>query len=83
MAPKHIFVLTTTIFELEVIEEPQSPNFVEGSWLKGNQSWIFIGGTDAVDEAEASILWQPELKSQLTAKDPDTVKHWSRRGRGR
>ena len=31
---------------------------------------IFIGRTDA--EAEASILWPPDVKSQLTGKDPDT-----------
>ena len=36
---------------------------------KGNQSWIFIGGTDA--EAEASILWPPEAKNWLIGKDPD------------
>ena len=36
---------------------------------KGNQSWIFIRRTDA--EAEASILWPPETKSQFIRKDPD------------
>ena len=34
---------------------------------KGNQSWIFIGRTDA--EAEAPILWPPDVKSQLVRKD--------------
>ena len=34
---------------------------------KGNQSWIFIGRTDA--EAEAPILWRPDAKSQLIRKD--------------
>ena len=33
----------------------------------GNQSWIFIGGTDS--EAEAPVLWPPDAKSQLTVKD--------------
>ena len=37
---------------------------------KGNQSWIFIGQTDA--EAEVQIIWPPDTKSQLTGKDPDT-----------
>ena len=36
---------------------------------KGSQSWIFIGRTDA--EAEASILWSPDAKSQFIGKDPD------------
>ena len=35
---------------------------------KGNQSWIFIGRTDV--EAEASILWPPDSKSQLIGKRP-------------
>ena len=41
---------------------------------KGNQSWIFIERTDA--EAEAPILWPPDVKSQLTGKDPDAGKDW-------
>ena len=36
---------------------------------KGNQPWIFIGRTDA--EAEAPILWPPDVKSQLIGKEPD------------
>ena len=41
---------------------------------KGNQSWIFIGRTDA--EAEVLILWPPDAKRQLTGKDPDAEKDW-------
>ena len=41
---------------------------------KGNQSWIFIGRTDA--EAEAPILGPPDVKSQLIRKDPDSGKDW-------
>ena len=41
---------------------------------KGNQSWIFIGRTDA--EAEALILWPPDAKSWLIGKDPDGGKDW-------
>ena len=39
---------------------------------KGNQSWVFIGRTDA--EAETPILWPPDAKNQLIGKDPDTRK---------
>ena len=39
---------------------------------KGNQSWIFIGKTDA--EAETPILWPPDVKSWLIWKDPDAGK---------
>ena len=41
---------------------------------KGNQSWIFIGRTDA--EAEAPILWPPDEKNWLIWKDPDAGKDW-------
>ena len=41
---------------------------------KGNQSWIFIGGTDA--EAETLILWPPDTKNWLIGKDPDAGKQW-------
>ena len=41
---------------------------------KGNQSWIFIGRTDA--EAETPVLWPPDVKNWLTRKDPDAGKDW-------
>ena len=41
---------------------------------EGNQSWIFIGRTDA--EAETPILWPPDAKIWLIRKDPDTRKDW-------
>ena len=41
---------------------------------KRNQSWIFIGRTDA--EAEAPVLWPPDAKSWLIGKDPDAGKDW-------
>ena len=48
--------------------------------FKGNQSWIFIGRTDA--EAEAPILCPPDVKSQLIGKDPDTGKDWRQEEKG-
>ena len=41
---------------------------------KGNQSWIFIGRTDA--EAETPILWPLDAKNWLIGKDPDAGKDW-------
>ena len=41
---------------------------------KGNQSWIFIGKTNA--KAEAPILWPPDAKSWLIGNDPDAGKDW-------
>ena len=43
---------------------------------KGNQSWIFIGRTDADAEAEARILWSPDVKSWLTGRDPVAGQDW-------
>ena len=40
--------------------------------LKENQPWIFTGRTGA--EAEAPVLWSPDVESQLTGKDPDARK---------
>ena len=47
---------------------------------KGNQSWIFIGRTDA--QAEMLILWPPDGKSQLIRKDPDAGKVWRQEEKG-
>ena len=47
---------------------------------KGNQSWIFIGRTDA--EAEAPILWPPDVKSRLIRKDADAGKDWRQEEKG-
>ena len=47
---------------------------------KGKQSWIFIGRTDA--EAEAPILWPPDLKNWLIGKDPDAGKEWRQEEKG-
>ena len=46
---------------------------------KGNQPWIFIGRINA--EAEAPILWPPDVKSlQYIGKDPDAGKDWREKG---
>ena len=48
----------------------------------GNQSWIFIGRTDAEVEAEAPILWPPDAKSWLIRKDPVAGKDWRQEEKG-
>ena len=47
---------------------------------KRNWPWIFIGRTNA--EAEDSILWSPDGKSQLIRKDPDDGKGWRQEEKG-
>ena len=53
----------------KTLESPLDCKEIQPVTPKGNQSWIFIGGTDA--EAEAPILWPLDAKSQLIRKDPD------------
>ena len=53
---------------------------ISNLYPKGNQSWIFIGRTDA--EAETPILWQPHAKSWLLGKDPDDGKDWRQEEKG-
>ena len=47
---------------------------------KGNQSWIFIGRTDA--EAETPIFWPPDAKNWLVWKVPDAEKDWRQEEKG-
>ena len=47
---------------------------------KGDQSWVFIGMTDA--EAETPIFWPPDVKSWLIWKDPDAGKDWGQEEKG-
>ena len=47
---------------------------------EGNQSWRFIGRTDA--EAETPILWPPDSKNWLIGKDPDAGKDWRQEEKG-
>ena len=66
--------LRTDAFELwweslELQRDPLNCKEIQPVHPKGNQSWIFIGRIDA--EAEASIIWPPDVKNWLTGKDPD------------
>ena len=58
----------------KTLESPLECKEIKPVNPKGNQPWIFIGKTDA--EAEAPILWLPDMKSQLIGKDPDSGKDW-------
>ena len=47
---------------------------------KGDQSWVFIGTTDA--KAETPVLWPPHVKSWLIGKDPDAGRDWGQKEKG-
>ena len=55
----------TVVLE-KILESPLDCKEIKPVTPKGNQSWLFIGRTDA--EAEAPILWPPDVKSRLIRK---------------
>ena len=63
----------TVVLE-KTLESPLDSKEIQLVHPKGNQSWVFIGRTDA--EAETPILWPPDAKNWLIGKDPDTGKDW-------
>ena len=56
----------------KTLESPLDCKEIQPVHPKGDQSWVFIGRTDA--EAETPILWLPDVKNRLIAKDPDAGK---------
>ena len=62
------------------LESPLDCKEIQPVHPKGNQSWIFIGRTEA--EAETPILWPPDAKSWLIWKDPDAGKNWRQEEKG-
>ena len=64
----------------KALESPLVSKEIKPVNPKGNQPWIFIGRTDA--EAEAPILWSPDVKTQLIGKDPDAEKDWRQKEKG-
>ena len=62
------------------LESPLDSKEIQPGHPKGNQSWTFIGRTDA--EAETPILCPPDVKSWLIWKDPDAGKDWGQEGKG-
>ena len=64
----------------KTLESPLDCKEIQLVHPKGDQSWVFIGGTDV--EAETPILWPPDAKSSLIGKDPVLGKIEGRRRRG-
>ena len=63
----------TVILE-KPLESPLDCKEIKSVSSKRNQSWIFFERT--VAEAEAPILWPPDVKKRLTGKDPDAGENW-------
>ena len=71
----------TVVLE-KTLESPLDCKEIQPVHPKGNQSWIFIGKTDAEAETEAPILWPSDTKTWLIGKDPDSGKDWKQEENG-
>ena len=71
-APKN-WCFWTVVLE-KTLESPLESKEIKPVIPKRNQSWIFIGRTDA--EAETPILWLPDAKNWFIGKDPDAGNDW-------
>ena len=69
--PKSWWCFWTVVLE-KTLESPLDCKEIQPVHPKGDQSWVFIGRTDA--ETETPILWPPDVKSWLIGKDPDAGK---------
>ena len=69
----------TVVLE-KTLESPLDCKEIQPVHPKGNQSWIFIGRTNA--KAETPVLWPPIGKSWLIWKDPDAGKDWRQEEKG-
>ena len=67
----------TVVLE-KTVENPLDCKEIKPVNPKGNQSWIFIGRMDA----EAPILWPPDVKNWVIGKDPDVGKGWRQEEKG-
>ena len=76
-APKNWCFCTVVV---KTLESPLDGKGIKPVNPKGNQLWILIGRTDR--EAEAPILWPPDVKSQLTGKASDAGEDWRLKEKG-
>ena len=77
-APKN-WCFWTVVLE-KTLESPLDCKEIQSVHPKGDQSWVFIGRTDA--DAETPILWPPDAKSWLIWKDPDAGKDGGQEEKG-
>jgi len=69
----------TVVLE-KTLESPLGYKEIQPVHPKGDQSWVFIGGTDV--EAETPILWPLDVESWFIWKDPDDGKDWGQEEKG-
>ena len=77
-APKNWCFWTMVL--VKTFESPLDSKVIQPVNPKGNQSWVFIGRTDA--EVETPILWPPDTKSWVIWKDPNAENDWRQEEKG-
>ena len=77
-APKNWW-FSTVVLE-KTLKSPLDCTEIQPVHSKGDQSWVFIGRTDA--KAETPILWPPHAKSWLIGKDSDAGRDWGQEEKG-
>ena len=77
-APKN-WCIWTVVLE-KTLESPLDCKEIQPIHCKGDQSWVFIGRTDA--KAETPALWSPHVKSWLIGKDPEVGRDWGQEEKG-
>ena len=78
LAPKN-WCFWTLVLE-KTLESPLDRKEIQPVHPKGDQSWVFIGRTDA--KAETPVLWPPHVKSWLIWKDSDSGRDWGQEEKG-
>ena len=64
----------------KTLESPLDCKELQPVHSKGDQSWVFIGRTDA--ETETPVLWPPDVRSCLIGKDSDAGRDWGQEEKG-
>ena len=70
---------STVVLE-KTCESPLDCKEIQPFHPKADQSWVFIGRTDA--KAETPVLWPPDVRSWLIGKDPDAGRDWGQEEKG-
>ena len=65
----------------KTLESPLDCKEIQQVHSKGDQSWVFIGRTDA--KVETPVFWPPHAKSGLIEKDPDSGRDWGQEEKGK
>ena len=69
-----------TVMLKKILESPLESKEIKPVNPKGSQTWRLIGRTDA--EAEASVLWPPNVRTRFIRRDSDAGKDWRQEEKG-